>query len=109
MVLYHTSVEDKITPLKFGSDIFGDALFFSSNVYVMTASNVYFVHEIDSEELNIANDYDFETELDGWEGQADIAKQSFDAGFDGVKSFDEQGAVWMLNAKVVCSKMKLSK
>lgn len=105
MQVFHTSPESAITPSKWGSDLFGHAIFFSSEVYSMGAGKLY-VHELDISALNIAEDCDFESDFTEWEWQADIAKQAFNAGFDGVKSSDEQGTCYMIDLRKVSNLMK---
>ena len=108
MKIFHTSPEQKITPLKWGSDLFGHAIFFSPNVYSMGAGKLY-VHELETDTLNIIDecDCDFETEnLDGWELQAKIAEEAFALGYDGVKSADEQGTCYMIDVRKASEFMK---
>lgn len=106
--IYHTSPEPKITPLVWGSDLFGHAIFFSHRVYSMTAGS-YFVHCLELDELKIVDDSDFESDFakNSWEWQADIAAKAFDAGFDAVKSIDEQGVCYMIDVRKVHDKMQM--
>ncbi len=117
--LYHTSPYIIEAPLKWGSDLFGDHIFFSSEVYVMTAKKDFVVYELDKEICSIADKHelldlasdDFLSEYENseclWEKQRLLGDLATENNFDGVADRDEQGAVFIMNIKKIFNKIRL--
>lgn len=99
--MFHTSYQEIKEGTINSYGIAGDCLFFSNDVYTMTASNVVYVYEADFDCVRASQLHDeeiiseiadrFEVDLDVAEGLLDGSENEWDHGADGDSSWWLQG------------------